>query len=319
MKSLNDLIDRVRRYTLSQSYTDSSTASSQRGIQTQTFVDLFNDAQRNLQTILYSNAPSVFITTGTIDLVAEQEEYSLPSGAFMNGALVAVEYKWGSGSGDYTRLNKRVIAQRSSAGIGTPRHYIHFGGTLWINPRPSTSTTAGLRVTYESQKPDVDVRRGKISSYGGTSTAPTSIVLDSSTNSLGEIALAGDLTGQYITVVDKDGNQQMKAIPITAYNAGTDTITLGSFTAASGEEIAAGDWIVIGSNATTHSQFPDLCESYLVAFVKHRIFDILGDPQSDSALLEVTKLENSLSEAFDDINYDIEAIPEIDISRLIDY
>lgn len=141
MDRLDVIISKVRRRTHTQSYTDSATTSQRQGLQTQEIVDLFNEAQRVAQGIIYANAPSIFIKTSTIDLVANQEAYTIASDSFLNVNVINVEYKFGSGSGDYTRLIKRNVHQRDSSYSGTPYYYIMLKNQLLINPIPSEAKT----------------------------------------------------------------------------------------------------------------------------------------------------------------------------------
>ena len=288
-------------------------------MQTEEFVDLFNEAQRVLHGIVYANAPSVYVTTGTIDLVADQEAYTLPTDSFLDVNVISVEYKYGDGDNDYRKLRKRSIHERSSSQTGTPQYYIMNENQIWINPRPSEAKTSGIRVTYERQLRSLDVRRGKISSFGGTSTAPTSIVLDSTTTTHADVGFAGDVIGDFITVVDKDGAVQMKDIPITAWDSSTKTLTIGSFTAAAGEAIAAADWVVIGTNASTHSEFPDFCEMFLTEYVRHAILETRGsEREAEIARTRLTQLGEQIADVYADANADITYIPEIDPLRPLD-
>lgn len=327
MDRLDVLIQKVRRRTHTLSYTDSATETSQRGLQTQEIVELFNEAQRVAHGIIYANAPSVFIKTSTIDLVADQEAYTLASDSFLNVNVINVEYKYGSGSGDYSRLQKRNIHQRNSAYSGAPNIYIPLHNTILVNPVPSSALTAGLRVTYEFKLPALDVRRGKISSFGGSSTAPTSITLSSGSQNLADVIFAeledagvgGDLAGIYITVVDKDGNQQMANIPVTDYDSSTRVITLGSFTASSGEEIAADDWIVIGKDSSTHSSLPDFAEQFVTEYVRHAVLEARGNvSEARVAERRLAELGQQLADVMADANYDITYIPETDADRMLD-
>src|SRR3990167_2670046 len=149
MERLDILIERVRRYTAAQSYTDAGLLSGQIGVQTQTLVDLFNEAQHALHGVIYANAPNLFVKTDTQNVVANQEAYTLPTDAFLGVNVVSVEYKYGSGSGDYLKLPKRDLHSRYTLSTSTPTGYIQHNKQILLNPLPSQAVTNGLRITYE--------------------------------------------------------------------------------------------------------------------------------------------------------------------------
>lgn len=311
---LDKLVERVRRMTHSQSYTDSATSTAQRGLQTQTIVDLFNDAHEALHGMLFDNGSQTYLKQDTLNITAT-EAVSISSDAFLGVNVLSVEYKYGSGSNDYYKLKSSTIHERDTRSTGDPLTYIQRNNQLLLNPVPSQAVTDGLRVTYEYQLPTVDVRRGKVSAVDDGND-PTSITIGA--NALATAAMSdSDLVGTYITVVDKDGNIQMKDIPITAYDTGTGVITLGSFTSASTEVVAVDDYVVMGTNSSTHSPFPRACEPYLLEFVKRDIHALLGDPQQVSSERKLIALQFRLESMFAEWNTDIKSISEIDNERFI--
>lgn len=309
------MVDIIRRRTHSTSFTDSATGSSQRGVQTETIIEFLNEAQDTCHSIVYGLAPHVFIKVGTIDTVADQEAYNLPADSFLGGGVANVEYKFGSGSGDYKKLTQKSIHKRDTNVTGTPSTYIHVNGQIFLNPIPSTATTNGIRLTYEFQLPRLDVRRGKVSAVDDGS-APTSITVTD--KSFMDIAFGGSNDPEYITVVDGDGVQQMKSIPVTSYDSSTGILTLGSFTPSSGEVVAVNDYVVIGGNASTHSSLPSVCQHYLAEYARYCVLDLKGNPQAIMALDKVSKLEEKVVDIFSDFNTDIYPIDEIDPDRSLD-
>lgn len=314
MEQMDKLVEKVRRLTHEESFADSATIASQRGIQTQTLVDLFNDGQRRLHGILYDTGSSAFIKTATIDVTSGTATYSVPSDAFLGVNVISVEYKWGDNSGEYRKLIRKSIHERESEIEGEPYRYLQINDSIILEPEPQETVTDGLRVTYEFQQRTLDVRRGKVSAVddGGN---PTSITVTD--KSLLDVALANNVDGTYITVVDKDGNQQMKSIPVSSYNSGTGVITLGSFTPTAGEAVAVNDYVVIGSNASTHSPFPEFCEPYLTNYVRHEIFDLVGHPSIGTAANRLAVTEQQLNTIWAQWQNDVEVIPELDPDRWI--
>lgn len=313
MERLDILIDRVRRYTATQSYTDAASLSSQVGIQTQTLVDLFNEGQHILHGIIYADAPEMFVKTASQDIVADQESYTLPTDAFLGTNIISVEYKYSSSDNRYYKLEKASLHERHHVS-GNPNRYLQHKNAILLNPVPSTSVTDGLRITYEYRIPELDVRRGKISSVD-SATNPTSITITD--NAKADLMLGADAAAEYITVVDKDGNIRMDEIAVSAYDSSTGVITC-SVSAGASESIAADDYVVIGKRATTHSEMPDFCEAFLTKYVEHGILELLGHPGASNAGIRLAQLQAQISDVFADFNADITRIPELDSDRIID-
>lgn len=310
---IDTLAERVRRFTHTQSYTDSATGTAQRGLQTQTIVDLMNEAHEVLHGILFDVSSQVYIKEELLDITANTEAVTIPTDSFMGVNVLSVDYKYGSGSGDYCKLKKVSEHQRFSGDSGPPSTYVQRQNQILLGPIPSTSKTSGLRVVYEYQLPTVDVRRGKVSVVDDGS-APTSITITD--RALGDIAFSdSDLSGMYITVVDKDGNQQMKNIPLASYSSGV--LTLGTFTPTAGEVVAVNDYVVVGANSSTHSPFPRSCEPFILEYAKRNIYELRGHPMLAASEQKLQSLQFQVTSMFVEWSSDIKHIPEIDTDRII--
>jgi hypothetical protein len=314
MERLDLLIERIRRYTATQSYTDAAALASQIGVQTQTMVDLFNEAQHAAHGIIFASAPDIFIKTETQDITADTESYNMPSDAFLGANIISVEYKYGDGTNDYIKLDKKDSHMRGP-GSGTPNSYIQHHDTILLSPIPATAVTDGLRITYEYRLPELDVRRGKVSAVDDGSN-PTSITITDNTSA--DYMLGANAPAEYITVVDKDGNIQMDEIAVSAYNSSTGVITC-SVSAAASEAVAVDDYVVIGKRATTHSVLPSFCEAFLVKYVEHSVLELLGHPGANNAAAKLGQLQFQLADVFSNYNTDIMLILEHDTDRIIDF
>jgi len=317
MDRLNRLADRLRRYTHNQSFTDSAILSQQLGLQTQTIIDFFNEGEHVLHGLIYRAAPELYIKTDTIDIVANQEAYDLPLDAFLGSNIISIEYKYGTGDRDYTKLKRSPIHERGGQYSGVPSEYVLFNNQILISPVPSSNLTAGIRVTYEEKKARSDVRRGKVSAVDSGS-APTSITLTSGTDAQMVLAFGGDNDPEYITLVDKDGVVQMANIPVTAYDSTTRIITLDTFTPLATELAAVGNYVVVGSRSTTHPDFPDFCESFLLEYAKHAIMELEGHPGASAAAQKLRELTDQIVDVFADIHADLQPISEINPFRSLD-
>jgi len=272
-----------------------------------------NEAHEVLHGILFDVSSQVYVKEELLDITANTEAVTIPTDSFMGVNVLSVDYKNGSGSGDYVKLKKVSEHQRDSSSSGAPSTYVQRENQILLGPIPSTSKTSGLRVVYEYQLPTVDVRRGKVSAVDSGS-APTSITITD--NTLGNIAFAdSDLSGMYITVVDKDGNQQMKNIPVASYSSGV--LTLGSFTPTAGELVAVNDYVVVGANSSTHSPFPRSCEPFLLEYTKRNVYELRGHPMLGASDQKLQSLEAQVTSMVVEWSSDIKYIPEIDTDRII--
>ena len=315
MSLIDTLVSRIRRLTHSQSFSDSATSSAQRGVQTQTIVDLLNEAHEVCHGMLFDNGAQAYIKESLLDVTTNPEGVTISTDSYLGVNVLNVEYKYGSESGQYRKLKKGSEFERNTRNTGRPTHYIQRNNQILLYPIPSESVTEGLRVTYEEQLATVDVRRGKVSAVDDVND-PTSITITGA--DLADVSLGGsELLGTYITVVDKDGAQQMVNIPVTAYNTTTGVITLGSFTSASSEVVAVGDFVVMGADATSHSPFPRAVEPFLVEFAKRDIYELIGDPMLNSSERKLRQLQVRVESMFSEWSSDIKHIPETDPERFI--
>lgn len=310
---LDKIIERIRRLTQQESFTDSATLISQIGLQTQTVVDLYNEALRVLRGFIYSNSPDLYIKTSTANVVSGVEAVTLPTDAFLGVNVLSVEYKYGSSAGQYHKLQRKGVWERDNSISGIPVNYVQVNNNIMLNPKPSTSVTDGLRITYEYKVPTIDVRRGKVSAVDDAND-PTSITITDKTQ--GDISLNGDVKGLYITIVDKDGQVQMKNIPVSSYSSGV--ITLESFTSEASEVVSVNDYVVMGTDSSTHSSFPDFCDSFLVDYVTFAIMEMYGHPSVGIAATKVQAQTEQLKEVFSRYHMDLDIISEIDPSRSFD-
>ena len=315
VEKLELLLDRVRRYTGTQVYADSATGSAQLGVQTQMMIDLFNEAQHSLHGLVFTSAPMVFLKTKTLSTTSNQEEYNIPSDAFLGRNLFNVEYRRNT-SDFYYPLQKKDPKLRNELMHGDPIWYIQLNKKIYINPVPQVAVTDGIRLTYEFALPELDIRRGKITAIGGTSTNPTSITCTGTTAL--DLAFAGSASPDYITVVSADGDIKMANISVSAYNSTTKVLTV-SVSAEDGESIAVNDYVCLGNRSTNVTQLPEFCELYLTKYVEHAIMELTGHPSAMAAMTQLQAIAELLMQTFAEYNSDITEIPMHDRSRIINF
>lgn len=237
------------------------------------FVQYLNDGQDFLFGDLINAHANFYLTTDTVDIVADQQSYTLPSNMFMGSKIKKVEYLYGSGSQDYRAIPVGTeFDLRTDYTSSYPALYCRGNSYLKLSPLPSSSLTDGLRITYTRKIKRLDIRRGVIASASKTGTTLNTITLDL-TPALGKdsgtVSAARDLlnVSDYICVVDSDGTSVLDAIPIDSYNSSTGVITVrSSYTTTVAAASFVDKYVVTGDYTSTHSELPDNCERYLLTF-----------------------------------------------------
>lgn len=309
-KRLERLIQDVRDQTHTQDF------SSTEGITNDNMVRYFNYASKVLRGLIYGAGFDQWISTENVDIVAAQESYSIPTRSYVGTNVLNVEYKYGNDTGEYRKLHRATLHNRDTTYQGTPLEYIQHGSNILINPIPGSSITNGLRITYEPRIRDVDIRRGQIQSTSGSPI--TSITLDLTPSLDKDSGLTTAATDElddadYICIVDRDGNILMDDIPIDDYDSSTGVITITSgFTPDAGETSPVGAYVVVGDYASSHPDFPDFCEPYLINYVKYMVLRHNGHPDVYLAQQELLSQQELIIDVFSQANDDIQNIGIID-------
>lgn len=307
MKRIIDrLIEQVRRSTDNQDYTETS------GIQTDEILQYFNDGQDELQTIICSLFRDLFQVEKVYTVTPGQEAYSIPFDAFLNERVDVVEYSPSGNAKDYYHVKQGFIRERLNSERGDPVFYIRRSGEILLQPAPQSAGL--LRVTYQKKASRLDIKRGVVSSVTLSGSSVTSLFLDP-LEMIDDDALVGE---GFISVVDYNGTQKMRNIPISAVNTTTGEVSIRSgFTFEDGETISVGDCVVAGYHSSTHSTLPDQCEKYLLEYVAMRLSmrDSSVDTAEIGALLQ--KVEATLTTAFAQPDGDVKLVPIINTQFLI--
>lgn len=297
---------------------ENETTNSTTDIDDNEIIQYLNEGQHRIQSKIIAQHPRVFIAETTINAVADQEEYNLPSDVFMASKIIAVEYTDDSSANKaYTKLLPGYERDRQSHISGFPTKYIRRDkldsdvGTILLTPRPSNSSGT-LRVTYIQRIDELDKRRGIISAVTDSGTAVTALTLDvSGTPPIDSEDLSEH---DYFCVVSKTGDIKMRNVQFDSIDTSTGVVTLtdGSHTYESGETIAVGDYIVGGKDTTSHSRFPRNVERYLIEFAIWKIFKRDSSTDSTEQLQELLAIESDILESFQEIQEDIVQIPVLE-------
>lgn len=310
MRRLDLIIDHIRRAieNVSPSTTD--------GINTLEIVQYLNEAQDMIYSKIVADHPRAYIKESNISLVASQESYDLPSDIYLGTKLMMVEYKYGNGDNEYYKLYPRTLHDRlTTYESNTPEFYIRRGDDILINPIPQSAKTDGLRINYQRQLRVVDARRGVISTASKTGDTLDSITLDL-TPTLGKdddsVQAAADLLnkGDYICIVDKDGDSVVDSIPIKSYDSSTGVITPDTFTTTVLVATMQNKYITAGKLSTTHSELPSVCERYLIGYAIYKLLRRNANQvEAELQRRELKDMERDILQVFSSPDDDIYRLP----------
>lgn len=244
--------------------TDNLIFSDSTGIQDSEFLRWANSAQTRIYSLIQQTNPNLFTRETIISAVTNQEAYSIPALTFLGSRISMVEYSKTGQTRDYYLLKQGSIYERVNGSSGDPAFYIPQSGQLLIQPAPQSGGT--FRVITQKELPRLDIRRASVLSVtlDDVTRTITALNLDPTLN-LDTTTIEAE---NYITIVDKDGNIKMDAIPVTAVDPTTGLVTLSAgFVYDSGETIAAGDWVCAGPYSSTNCELSNNVERYLVDFM----------------------------------------------------
>ena len=299
------LIEQVRRETENENPTAFS------GIGTSEFLQYLNDAQDRLQSVIIATNPKILVEEKELDVIVDQEAYNIPENAYMENKLLTVEYSPSGDFEDYYHLEQTTIKRRDTAVQGFPVTYIRRAGKILLQPRPQQAGL--LRVNYVKTINRLDSRRGIISAavLDNSARSITTLELDASSSSPALDASALELN-DYICIVDKDGNIEMRNIPVDSIDSATGVVTVSAgFTFDEGETISVGSFAVSGKETSTHSELPRMTERYLIAYCAWKI--LKRDSSVDYAEMqeELTRMEQDIINSFADISDDVTYVPQL--------
>lgn len=300
---IDHLITDIRAHTENEEFSDSI------GIDDEEFVRFLNDAQYRLHSLIVQAHSSIFLQEKDINIVLRQQSYDLPSDIYIKNKVSGVEYSYNGDTKNYFHLKPTTKRLRSNQ-EGSPVNYIRQSGKILLSPIPLDSG-AVMRLTYVRQVPKVDKRRGSIGSVtlDNSANTITAISFNVSSDSIDSTAID---KSNFITIVDKNGNIKMKNIPYDSYDTGTGVITVTSgFEFEEGETIEVGDYVCGGKNSTTHSEFPEEVERYLIAYCSWKILKRDSSVDSQEQTQELLEMESDIVAGYSDPTDDIYEIPDI--------
>lgn len=213
----------------------------------------FNDAQKQIQKIIFTANPSA-------DIFTKQQLYTA-SRTQINYALPDDIYA-------YSAINSLMAIKDSRIAQTLTRVAYREKETLWgyalldkefiLTTRPEVSTISQLLLNYTYKLPTIGYRLAQASADASGQI----VAIDSS--SLIEDDSFADKYDRY-SVVDRDGVIKASQLYLTS-NTSSQFVFEGDITA-----VQNGDYIVAGEFGTSHSCLPTECEPYLMTYVQRRI------------------------------------------------
>lgn len=307
MRKLSTLITAARRRTKNENYeVDSTTGVTRSGIPDDLFVEWANDAQDHLQAAILAAFPNEFVSEKTINIVANQEAYTISDNVFINNKLICVEYSFSGNARDYEILDQGTIRDRQTYS-GYPNFYIRISGQILLNPIPKSSQGT-IRVSYYRELDDLDVRRAQVNG-----TPSGSIITVDTMSAVEQLRVNA---AEYLSICDAHGEPLLYAAPIST-SGSTTTITLTSAVSGflvSGVALAGLDngIVTLHKYGTTHSKLPTNCERYIKTYMQKRALTAGESNTSLEEDAELLKIEEDIIASFNDESRDIEFIPIID-------
>lgn len=217
------------------------------GIKDREIVQYFNDGVKLIQLLIFKHQPLCrhFIKESSdYGPIAKGVAITLPSDCYADNGLSTVLCKSGS---DWYPINPIFEEELGRSG------YKVKGKTVVFN----FDVTEGVKIEYVRRLPRFDIRWGKVASVVGSV-----IALTEATDA--DLSLINDT----ISIVDANGVVIQSDILVTTYNLPTNLTTS---TPPSGT-VASGHYVVSGGHSTTICDLPEECETFLMDYVKQRVF-----------------------------------------------
>lgn len=287
MRRLEYLITKVR---------NSTDNKDVNGVSTAEIVEYFNDAQRYITTLVFKNNPYADLFKVQLEIPADPSgEYTLPTDCYSTNALSMVEARFADTSNNkgYSRI-KPISEAEFSYIFG----YITRNNKVLISGQNDVAQLQTVRITYFKQLPTLDIRQAKVSSV----TAGVSINLLAAPLSLYEL-------DDHCSTVDAQGDQVVSNIYFTN-TSGTSLLTANT------AGVTNTQYITAGKNSCNKSQLPDVCETYLLDYVRQRIYTRNNYDDANKQMFFTEQQQAEIISIFQKNKKDDDTIPVTDVEFL---
>lgn len=287
MRRLEYLITQVR---------NSTDNKDTNGISTSEIVGYFNDAQRYITSIIFKSNPYADLFKSQIEYDIDPDgEYTLPSDCFSTNALSMVEGRFAETDNNrgYARI-KPISESEFSYIFG----YITRDNKVLVSGQNSIANLQKLRITYFRQLPTLDIRQAKVNAVN----PGVSISLSSAPTELYSM-------DDHCSAVDSQGDQVVSDIYYT--NSAGSTLLTANTTG-----VAVNQYITAGKNSCNKSLLPDVCEPYLLDYVKQRIYTRNNYEDAGKQMYFTEQQKQEIASIFAKNKKDDDTIPITDVGFL---
>jgi len=266
------------------------------GISTAEIVGYFNDAQKYITTLIFKNNPYADFFKVQVEFPAVSTGvYTIPSDCYALNAISMVEGRYNDtqNNNGYSRI-RPISESEFSYMFG----YITRNNQILISGQNDVAQIQTLRITYFKQLATLDVRQAGIT----TVTPGVSILMNATPT---ELYVMDD----HASSVDAQGDQVVAGIYFTNTSGATllTTNTTG---------VTSSQYIVAGANACNRSLLPDVCEPYLLDYVKQRIYTRNNYSDADKQLYFTEQQKTEILSIFSKNKKDDDNIPITDVEFL---
>lgn len=305
MRSINKLIEQIRRQTENEEYDNTFI-----GISDDEIVQYVNDAQYNLQALIVQQHPRAFINEVVIPVVPGQEVYELPTDCFLGNKVHNVEYSPTGNLEDYYVLEQETIKSRVSGVDGAPTKYIRMTKKILLAPQPSGS--GALRINYVQRLRELDRRQARVkTSVTVPANSSALITFDETKLTTGLQSL---LRHEYLCIVDKSGKDVAKNLVIDEdFNNSSSEFRVIN-TTNSAISIPASDqplYVVGGLDTTTHADVDISVERYLISYCAYKVLKRDSSVDSGEASQELAAMAQEIVKSYALITDDVQFIPQL--------
>lgn len=250
----------------------------------------FNDAQRTIQKIIFSNDQlnNVFTTYTRISTVTNQVEYDLPINMYADNSIISV-FLINSANEIGHRFSKNAFGEKAQAYSYSIRNK-----KIIFNHEPPDD----VLVVYNYRYPLMSKRVAKVDSVSGQDITVSEVVAGFSTED------------ERVCIVDKYGQQIATNLYIDNFSDPTLTVE-GDITSVTG-----GNFVVLGANSSSHTSMPEECETMLKTFVQRKILAHVNSKKLSNTNVFTKEEREDLAELFADKHSDIEYPMVVDYDYL---
>jgi len=304
MQRLENLIEISREDTENEEFSDTI------GIKDTQFIRWFNSAQEKIQSLIAQKHQRIFVVEQPkFSITPRQEEYDLPFDIYLDNRITQIEFSSSGRDDDFFALDQGTMKERNSITFGIPARYIRRGGKFLLAPIPD-GVPGQIRISYVKRLPKIDIRRATISSVSTSGNTITTLIISLSSDDKTII----DKQFPFFSVVNAEGDQQMRRIKYTNIDQGTGIVTIDpSFIFENGETITTSDFLVAGPDTANRPDtlLPEMTERFLVEFMNWKAQKKDSSNDAGPMSQELVDMLNEIIETFADTDDDIIGIPEI--------